>query len=93
MDLIAASSPGVTLISMCKEHCLPAPDHESEPNPLRLCCYGVGTYTGWMYNQKAVAVIQTAPEPFFLNYWMQNTHAPFEVPEMYSALYAFEGNP
>ena len=26
-----------------------------------------GTYTGWMYNQQAVAVAETAPEPFFLN--------------------------
>ena len=25
--------------------------------------------------------------------WMQNTHAPFQVPEEYSSLYNFEGNP
>eukprot|EP01050_Picozoa_sp_SAG11_P023670 SAG11_NODE_4821_length_1754_cov_1.427795_2_plen_107_part_00 len=25
--------------------------------------------------------------------WMQNTHSPFEVPEMYSALYDFPRNP
>eukprot|EP01043_Picozoa_sp_COSAG02_P022267 COSAG02_NODE_1153_length_14196_cov_3.626658_2_plen_176_part_00 len=51
-----------------------------------------GTYSGWMYNAKAVAVANEAPEPFFLNYWLQNTHAPFEVPLQYSDLYKFPGN-
>ena len=26
-----------------------------------------GTYTGWMYNKKAVGIAKAAPEPFFLN--------------------------
>lgn len=30
-----------------------------------------GTYSGTMYNAEAVAVVRTAEEPFFLNYWMQ----------------------
>ena len=51
-----------------------------------------GTYSGWLYNAEAVAVVNTAPEPFFLNYWLQNTHAPFEVPTQYSDLYKFPGN-
>jgi arylsulfatase A-like enzyme len=51
-----------------------------------------GTYSGWMYNSKAVAVVSHATEPFFLNYWLQNTHAPFEVPPQYSDLYSFPGN-
>eukprot|EP00040_Diaphanoeca_grandis_P039759 m.260069 g.260069 ORF g.260069 m.260069 type:complete len:510 (+) comp39157_c0_seq1:85-1614(+) len=49
-----------------------------------------GTYSGWIYNSAAVDVVQTAKEPFFLNYWMQNTHAPFEVPMQYSSLYNFK---
>ena len=32
-----------------------------------------GSYTGWMYNKKAVAVVETAAEPFFLNYWCAST--------------------
>ena len=49
-----------------------------------------GTYSGYLYNARAVAVAKTATEPFFLNYWLQNTHGPFEVPERYSALYRFK---
>ena len=90
-----------------------------------------GTYSGWLYNRRAVQVIDDAaaqrrrwlaaragagagagdagataataataplapPKPFFLNYWMQNTHGPVEVPEQYSSLYNFskaEGAP
>jgi hypothetical protein len=33
--------------------------------------------------------IQQAAEPFFINYWMQNTHAPVEVPPQYASLYHF----
>ena len=49
-----------------------------------------GTYSGWMYNRHAVDIVKTASTPFFLNYWMQNTHAPFEVPPQYKALYKFK---
>ena len=49
-----------------------------------------GSYSGWMYNQHAVDVVKTAKTPFFLNYWMQNTHGPFEVPPQYKALYKFK---
>eukprot|EP00039_Didymoeca_costata_P016751 m.304989 g.304989 ORF g.304989 m.304989 type:complete len:479 (-) comp16443_c7_seq15:834-2270(-) len=51
-----------------------------------------GTYTGWLYNQKAREAISQASvlnQPFFLNYWLHNTHAPNEVPDIYSNLYNF----
>lgn len=53
-----------------------------------------GTYGGWLYSDAAVAVVRAAAAdpraaPFFLNYWLQNTHGPFEVPSRYSALYNF----
>ena len=32
---------------------------------------------------QAAEVASQASEPFFLNYWMQNTHGPFEVPPQY----------
>lgn len=53
-----------------------------------------GTYTGWFYNSQALATIrnsvQTPETPFFLNYWLHNTHGPVEVPEQYSDLYHFK---
>lgn len=50
-----------------------------------------GTYSGSLYGSHAVdAVISGSKQKnFFVNFWMQNTHAPFEVPEAYSNLYNF----
>ncbi len=58
-----------------------------------------GTYTGELYNSKAVQVIEAAGKrlrddpanaaPFFLNMWFHNTHAPTEAPPEYIALYNF----
>lgn len=53
-----------------------------------------GTYSGWLYNSQALSAIQssvqTPDKPFFLNYWLQNTHGPVEVPEQYSNIYHFK---
>ena len=49
-----------------------------------------GSYTGFLYNKYAVQALHGLQEPFFVNYWMQNTHAPVEVPLQYQDLYHFD---
>ena len=51
-----------------------------------------GTYSGYLYNDAAVAVIQQHPDPevnpLFIYLALQTMHAPLEVPPCWSDLYA-----